>query len=67
MFRQMTEKLWKEFSKARPTVDIRMPEKVLIECKELIMIDGKLEEVARLPGENDVSKMIAFIFALIKL
>lgn len=55
MFRQMTERLWKEFSKARPTVDIRMPEKVLLDCKELVMVDDKLEEVPRLPGENDVS------------
>lgn len=55
MFRQMTERLWKEFSKARPTVDIRMPEKVLVDCKELVLVDDKLEELPRLPGENDVS------------
>lgn len=55
MFRQMTERLWKEFSKARPTIDVRMPEKVLIDCKELVLIDNKLEEIPRLPGENDVS------------
>lgn len=55
MFRQMTERHWKEYSKARPSVDIRMPEKVLIECVELILVGDNLEEVQRLPGENDVS------------
>lgn len=55
MFRQMTERLWREYSKARPAVDIRMPEKVLIECVELVLNEDTLEEVQRLPGENDVS------------
>lgn len=55
MFRQMTEKHWKEFCKARPTVDVRIPEKVLIECMELVLNGDNLEEVQRLPGENDVS------------
>lgn len=53
-FYSLTERLWKEFSKARPSIDIRMPEKVLIDCKELVLIGDKLEEVPRLPGENDV-------------
>lgn len=55
MFRQMTERLWKEFSKARPTEDVRIPEKVLLECVELILNGDSLDEVQRLPGENDVS------------
>lgn len=55
MFRQMTERLWKEYSKARPSVDVRIPENVLLECVELILDDDTLEEVQRLPGENDVS------------
>lgn len=59
MFRQMTERLWKEFSKARPSVDIRIPENVLLECVELILDGDSLEEVQRLPGENDVS--LAFL------
>lgn len=59
MFRQMTERLWKEFSKARPSIDVRMPEKVLVDCKELVLVDGKLEEIARLPGENDVSTAVS--------
>lgn len=62
MFRQMTEKLWKQFSKERPTEDIRIPEKVLMECNELVLNGDTMEEVQRLPGENDVS----FIFNLSK-
>lgn len=54
MFRQMTERQWKEYSKARPSVDIRIPENVLLECVELILDGDNLEEVQRLPGENDV-------------
>lgn len=56
MFRQMTEKLWKQFSKERSTEDIRIPEKVLMECNELVLKGDTMEEVQRLPGENDVSK-----------
>lgn len=55
MFRQMTEKHWKQFSKERPTEDIRIPEKVLLECNELVLNGDTMEEVQRLPGENDVS------------
>lgn len=55
MFRQMTEKLWKQFSKERPTEDIRIPDKVLMECNELVLKGDTMEEVQRLPGENDVS------------
>jgi len=55
MFRQMTEKLWKQFSKQRPSEDIRIPEKVLLECVELVLSGDGMEEVQRLPGENDVS------------
>lgn len=62
MFRQMTERLWKEFSKARPTEDVRIPEKVLLECVELILNGDSLDEVQRLPGENDVSFKIQIIF-----
>lgn len=54
MFRQMTEKLWKQFSKERATEDIRIPEKVLLECNELVLNGDSMEEVQRLPGENDV-------------
>lgn len=55
MFRQMTERHWREFSKARPTVDIRTPDKILLECKELVLENDTLVELQRLPGENNVS------------
>ena len=54
MFRQMTERHWKEFSKARPTIEIRIPEKLLLECVELVLDGDNLEEMQRLPGENNV-------------
>jgi acetyl-CoA carboxylase / biotin carboxylase 1 len=55
MFRQNCEKLWKQFSKERPNEDIRIPEKVLMECNELVLNGDSMDEVQRLPGENDVS------------
>lgn len=63
MFRQVTEKLWKEYSKARPTIDIRIPEKVLIECVELVLEGDNMIEVKRLPGENDIA-MVAWRIVL---
>ncbi|XP_063700172.1 acetyl-CoA carboxylase isoform X3 [Culicoides brevitarsis] len=63
MFRQMTERHWREFSKARPTEDIRMPEKVLIECVELVLDGDGLQEVQRLGGENDCG-MVAWRMVL---
>lgn len=55
MFRQVTERLWKEYLKSRPTLDIPIPQKVLLDCFELVLNGDQLEEVKRLPGENDVS------------
>ncbi|KAM7345539.1 acetyl-CoA carboxylase isoform 1-T1 [Cochliomyia hominivorax] len=52
MFRQMTERHWKEYSMARPTIDVRIPEKILIECVELVLEGDNLLEMKRLPGEN---------------
>ncbi|KAL1397350.1 hypothetical protein pipiens_002541 [Culex pipiens pipiens] len=63
MFRQMTERLWKEFSKARPTEDIRIPEKILLVCNELVLKGDTLEEIQRLPGENNVG-MVAWRIVL---
>lgn len=63
MFRQVTEKHWKEFSKARPNEDIRMPEKVLLECIELVLDGDSLKEVQRLGGENDIG-MVAWRLVL---
>lgn len=63
MFRQMTEKHWKEFCKARPTEDIRMPEKVLMECIELVLENEILVEKQRLGGENECG-MVAWRLVL---
>ncbi|KAM8714293.1 hypothetical protein ACLKA7_014427 [Drosophila subpalustris] len=63
MFRQMTERHWKEFSKARPTVDIRIPDKILLECKELVLEGDTLVEMQRLPGENNCG-MVAWRIVL---
>ncbi|XP_065368602.1 acetyl-CoA carboxylase isoform X2 [Calliphora vicina] len=52
MFRQMTERLWKEYSMARPSIDVRIPEKILVECVELVLDGDNLVEMKRLPGEN---------------
>lgn len=53
MFRQMTERLWKEYSRARPHEDVVIPDKILEECVELVVSGDKLVEQKRLPGEND--------------
>lgn len=63
MFRQMTERHWKEFSKARPTVDIRIPEKILLNCVELVLEGDNLKEMQRLPGENNCG-MVAWRITL---
>lgn len=60
MFRQMAERLWKEYLKARPSVDLHIPEKVLLDCVELVLNGDVLEEVQRLPGENEVSFRLRF-------
>lgn len=57
MFRQMAERQWKEYSKARQSIDIRIPEKILLECVELVLDGEILKEEQRLPGENDVSEV----------
>ncbi|CAD7077022.1 unnamed protein product [Hermetia illucens] len=63
MFRQMTERLWKEYSKARPQLDIRIPEKILVECIELVLDGDTLQEIQRLPGENNCG-MVAWRIVL---
>lgn len=54
MFRQITERLWEEYAKARPAIDISFPKNVLMEVVELVLNGDTLEEIQRLPGENDV-------------
>lgn len=63
MFRQITERQWEEYAKARPSVDIAFPKTVLVECMELVINGDTLEEVQRLPGENDCG-MIAWRLVL---
>lgn len=60
MFRQMAERQWKEYSKARQAIDIRIPEKILLECVELVLDGDTLREEQRLPGENDVKLIFQF-------
>lgn len=67
MFRQMTERLWREHAKARPSIDIRMPEKVLLQCVELVVNGDTLDEIQRLPGENDVIKHYPYSFVSVKI
>uniref|UniRef100_A0A1B6DY08 Uncharacterized protein n=1 Tax=Clastoptera arizonana TaxID=38151 RepID=A0A1B6DY08_9HEMI len=62
MFRQMTEKCWKEFIEERHNQTIVKPTQVL-ECVELIVEDGNLVEQKRMPGENDVG-MVAWKMTL---
>lgn len=57
MFRQTTERLWEEYAKARPSVDISFPKNVIVEVVELVMVDDVLKEITRSPGENDVSQI----------
>ncbi|XP_034234889.1 acetyl-CoA carboxylase isoform X2 [Thrips palmi] len=59
MFRQMTERLWKEFIEERPGQDIKMPDQVL-DYVELVMENEEtLVEQKRIPGENNVG-MVAW-------
>lgn len=56
MFAQMTERLWSEFVRQRPTsATAGVPKTVVVRCAELVWRGGVLEEVARFPGANDVS------------
>ncbi|XP_069684928.1 acetyl-CoA carboxylase isoform X2 [Periplaneta americana] len=61
MFRQMLEKLWKEFIEERPSVV--MPPKVLDSIELVLEGDDHLVEQKRLPGENNVG-MIAWRLTL---
>lgn len=62
MFRQMLERLWKEYIAERGNDDIVMPTQVL-DSIELVLVDDHLEEQKRLPGENNVG-MVAWKLTL---
>ncbi|XP_059482101.1 acetyl-CoA carboxylase isoform X3 [Neocloeon triangulifer] len=63
MFRQMTEKMWKDFIEGRPGEDLQIPSQV-IDCVELVLeADGVLVEQKRLPGENNAG-MVAWRITL---
>lgn len=63
MFRQMTEKLWKEFIKERPAEQLTIPSKVLDSVELVLEGDNHLVEQKRLPGENHIG-MIAWRLTL---
>ncbi|RZF37309.1 hypothetical protein LSTR_LSTR005641 [Laodelphax striatellus] len=62
MFRQMTEKMWKEYIEERPNETIEKPSQ-LMNCVELVVEDDHLVEIKRLPGENNVG-MVAWRMTL---
>lgn len=65
MIGQMAEKLWRTFLDVRPMNSIQQPDSVLLSVKELVLndISGKLEEIERTAGKNQVtSTYYAFCF-----
>ncbi|PNF15149.1 hypothetical protein B7P43_G14819 [Cryptotermes secundus] len=63
MFRQMTEKLWKEFIKEWPAEQLTIPSKVMDSVELVLEGDDHLVEQKRLPGENNIG-MIAWRLTL---
>jgi acetyl-CoA carboxylase/biotin carboxylase 1 len=63
MFRQMVEKLWKEFIKERPAEQLTIPSKVLDSVELVFEGDDHLVEQKILPGENNIG-MIAWRLTL---
>lgn len=58
MIGQMVEKQWRSFSDARPQHSIRIPDKVLLSVKELVLNaddDKQLEQIERSTGNNQVT------------
>lgn len=62
MFRQMTDKLWRDYIDERPGEDIQVPKQIM-DYVELVLDGNKLIEQKRLPGENDVG-MVAWKMTL---
>lgn len=58
MFRQMAERQWKEFVKERPGLVAQIPDRIMMECVELVYNGKTLDTIRRAPGENDVSNLI---------
>lgn len=57
MFRQMVERLWKEYADERPGQNVQIPTN-LMDSVELVMeSEDCLVEQKRLPGENTVRKI----------
>ncbi|PSN52685.1 Acetyl-CoA carboxylase [Blattella germanica] len=63
MFRQTTERLWKEFLEERQSENLVMPAKVVDSVELVLENDDHLVEQKRLPGENNVG-MVAWRFTL---
>lgn len=61
MFRQMAERQWKEFVKERPGLSAQIPDRILMECVELVFNGKTLDTIRRAPGENNVSFFVIYI------
>nr|XP_024218668.1 acetyl-CoA carboxylase 1 [Halyomorpha halys] len=62
VFRQVCEKMWKEYIQERPDEEIQMPSQ-FTECVELVVEGDGLVEMKRLPGENNAG-MVAWRLTL---
>ncbi|CAH1397030.1 unnamed protein product [Nezara viridula] len=62
VFRQVCEKMWKEYIQERPDEGIQMPSQ-FTDCVELVVEGDGLVEMKRLPGENNVG-MVAWRLTL---
>ncbi|GLH16303.1 Uncharacterized protein GBIM_20609 [Gryllus bimaculatus] len=62
MFRQMLDKLWREYCEERPNENIPRPKQIM-DYVELVLEDDRLVEQKRLPGENNVG-MVAWRMTL---
>ncbi|XP_065216768.1 acetyl-CoA carboxylase isoform X5 [Planococcus citri] len=63
MFRQMTDKLWRQYIDERPGEIVTKPDKVF-DYVELVLQDDVLVEQKRIPGENKEIGMVAWRMTL---
>lgn len=56
LIHQNLEKLWREFASVRKFEKIKLPEKFIIKCMELVLnSDNILQEIQRVSGENKIA------------